>query len=242
MYDGNVFAARTGFRHEARRLDRWLRGLPEHTGLLCMTTGTARDVVAFCRIAGRRVPDEVAVLGVDPDDLTARLSDPPISTLDQGAARAGFEAARLLDAMMRGEPPPDAPVLVPPLGVTARVSTDVLAVGEPRVAEAIRFVRRHACEGIAVADILRRVPVARRTLEQGFRRHLRCTIHEEITRVRLDRAKHLLSNTDLAVADVAVRCGFAYSTSLSATFAAKVGVTCRQYRRGERPATAGGAG
>lgn len=215
---------------------RWLAQLPKPVGILACYDLRAREVLDACQAAGLPVPDEVAVLGVDNDELLCDLADPPLSSVAPNVARTGERAAALLDSLMAGDTVPPAAHLIPPLGVTARQSTDILAVDDPDVAAAVRFIRANACRGIGVDAVLRHVPVSRRVLEARFTKILGHTPHEEIARVRIGRAKELLIRTDLSLEAVAHRVGFAHPEYLSVAFKKSAGMTPGAYRRQQRAA------
>jgi LacI family transcriptional regulator len=180
------------------------------------------------------VPDDVAVIGVDNDALLCELASPPLSSVIPNTHRTGYEAAALLDRMMRGKRVAPTAHLIAPLGVAARQSTDVLAVDDRAVARAVQFIREHACEGINVSDVLRAVPLSRRVLEQRFQRLLGHTPREEILHVRLNRVKQLLSETDLPLYLIAERTGFEHVEYLSVVFKRETGKTPSAFRDGAR--------
>jgi LacI family transcriptional regulator len=184
-----------------------------------------------CRRAGIAVPEEVAVVGVDNEELVCTLANPPLSSVVPNARSIGYEAAALLDRLMRGEPEPTTPLFIPPVEVITRLSTDVNAIADPEVATAMRFIREHACEGIAVADVLSQVPVSRSVLQRRFRGLLGRSIHGEIAGVRLQRAKQLLIETDLPLAAIAQRTGFSHVEYLCAAFRQATGLPPGTYRR-----------
>ena len=212
----------------------WVAGLPKPVGLLAANVDLARRAASACREVGAAVPESVAVLGVDHDELVSQLTVPPLSVIDHGMERAGFEAAALLDRLMRGEPPPADPVVLPPAGVIERQSTDTLAVEDEDVREAVRLIREGAADGLGVPGVLRAIPVSRRKLELGFRRHLGRTMHGEVVRVRVERAKRLLAETEMPLPEVAERCAFRHASRLSEAFARHVGRTPSAYRRASR--------
>jgi LacI family transcriptional regulator len=153
-----------------------------------------------------------------------------LSSIMPNTHRTGYEAAALLDAMMSGRKARGETHLIPPAGVATRQSTDVLAIEDRHVAQAVRFIREHACNGINVRDVLKAVPQGRRLLESRFKRFLGHTPHEEITRVQLNRVKELLSETDLPLSVIAERAGFVHVEYLSVVFKKKVGVPPGRYR------------
>jgi LacI family transcriptional regulator len=218
-------------RREHRRLVAWVRKLPKPIGVMACYDIKGQQLLDACREAGVAVPEEVAVIGVDNDDLLCNLATPPLSSVIPNTHRTGYQAAALLGRMMAGERLGEQSHRIPPLGIATRQSTDILAIDDPEVATAVRFIRRRACEGINVADVLKDVPLTRRDLESRFRRILGCTPHEEIVRVRIDRVKQLLSETDLPMTRVAQLAGYTHVEYMSAAFKKCVGLSPRQYRR-----------
>ena len=218
---------------EAAQAD-WVRSLPRPAGVLACSDSRARHVLAACGRCGARVPDEVAILGIGNDEVECELCHPPISSVMSDSRRIGFLAASVLDRMLRGRPPPHGDLLVPPLGVAARGSTDVVAVADAETAVAVRFIREQACDGIRVEEVLDRVPVSRSTLERRFQRHLGRTPKAEILRVQLGRVKELLATTDCSLAEVADRTGFSDVSNLCHAFRREEGRTPGAYRREHR--------
>jgi LacI family transcriptional regulator len=183
---------------------------------------------------GVAVPDEVAVLGVDNDEVLCDLADPPLSSIIPDTRRIGYEAASCLDRMMRGEPSPGPATVIPPLGVVTRRSTDVLAVEDRTLSRAARFIREHACEGIAVEDVLAAIPLSRSVFERRFLKVFGRTPKAEIVRMQLQRVMQLLAETDLPLKQIADRAGFEHAEYMSAAFKKRTGLTPGQYRRSAR--------
>jgi LacI family transcriptional regulator len=211
-------------------LARWLAGLPKPVGLMACNDARGHQVLNACRELGIAVPDEVAVLGVDNDDVVCDLCDPPLSSVVPNTQRIGYEAAVLLDKMMAGEAPPEQTIYISPLNIVTRRSTDVLAIEDPDIAAAVRLIRERACSGLTVEDLLAQVPLSADVLERRFQRLLGRTPKAEIVRVQLQRVKQLLGETELSLKQVAVRAGFTYTEYMSAVFKCKTGVTPGRYR------------
>jgi LacI family transcriptional regulator len=230
-YPGNPWAAVIGFPAEYARLRRWLAELPKPCGVLAITSNLAHPLVNICHEVGVDVPNELAICGVDATDPVVEMTSPALTAVDQGPRRMGYEAGRLLSAMMRGQSAPPGPVIVPPRRVVPRGSTNVLLADQPGIARAIRHVRAHALEPLTVAQVARHAHVSRRTVELGFRRNLGRTVYQEITRVRMEHARELLAMTDLAIDDIAVRVGLEWASSLTVTFKKVVGLTPTAYRK-----------
>lgn len=220
-------------------IGEWIAGLPRPTAVFACYDPIGRQVLDACRRLGIAVPDEVAVLGVDNDEVLCGLAHPPLSSVIPNTMRTGYEAAALLDSMMSGKIIGPEVHLIPPVGIATRQSTDVLAVEDKPVARAVRFIRGQACEGICVDEVVRDSGLSRRLLETRFKRALGRSPHEEIVRVQILRVKELLSETDLPLAEIAERAGFNYVEYLSAVFKSKVGMPPGAYRNEQRPRAPG---
>lgn len=227
----------TGTQASARRwsdmqqgLVRWLQTLDYPLGLMACNDARARHVLEACRTVGLRVPDDVALIGVDNDEIMCELARPPLSSIEQGTFQMGYEAAALLDRLLAGRRPRQKRYLIPPERLVARQSTDVLAVEDPDVAAAVRFIRAHACEGIGLADVLEQVSVSCSSLEKRFRKYLGRTIHSEIQRVRIEQVKQLLDTTSLSIQQIMRRAGFNYVQYMTTLFRQTTGYTPAEYR------------
>lgn len=213
------------------QLRAWLVSLPKPVGLMAANDKAARQVLEACRAGGIRVPEEVAVVGVDNDEMLCQLSNPPLSSVEQGARRIGFQAAALLDRMMSGWRPRRLKHVVAPEGIAVRRSSDIIAVADENVARALTLIHARAAGGIKVSNVVQGVAVSRSQLERSFKAAIGRTIHDEIRRVRIDQAKRLLSDSPLPVKQVALRCGFRTVQHLTAMFRQFVGVAPGAYRR-----------
>jgi LacI family transcriptional regulator len=208
----------TRWRQERRKLTRWIAALPKPVGVMVCYDLRGQHVLDVCRQLGLSVPDEVAVIGQHNDDLLCSFCDPPLSSVRPDAHRAGFESARLLDTMMRGRRRAGRTIKIEPLGVVTRQSTDIIAIEDRRLAEAVRFMRENACRGIGVQDVLNQVPMSRTAFERKFRRQFGHAPYEEIMRIRCQQARTLLATTRLAVAEVAERAGFSSGETMCVAF------------------------
>lgn len=216
---------------DARQMVNWLKTLPSPVALLAANDAQAWSITEACRDAELRVPDDVAVLGVDNDEPICTAAYPPLSSIAVAGERIGYEAAAMLDRLMAGETVAKDPILVPPRGVITRQSSDVLAIEDRELSAAVSFIRDHAHESIGVTDVLRAVPVARRSLERKFRTVLGRSPLEEIRRAHIERARDLLAATDLSMPVIAERSGFESAVRLTTVFRQETGMTPTQYRR-----------
>lgn len=212
----------------------WLQSLPKPLGLFASNDSQGVQLSEYCRHRGFKVPDEVAIVGVDDDDLLCDLARPSLSSVALPGERIGLEAAKMLEQILMGKRLPERRLVLPPVRVVVRASSDIQALPDADVATAVRYIRDHAGEPIDVRDLLAAVPVSRRSLERRFRRHLQRGIWEEIRRAHLERAKMLLVDTELPMSVVARRSGFTDSRHLSIVFRQATGGTPTEFRRQHR--------
>ena len=213
-------------------IGQWVVSLPRPVGVMACYDIRARHVLDACRRVGLAVPDQVAVVGVDNDEFLCNLTDPPLSSVAPDTRRTGYEAAALLDRLMSGrERQRGQAIFVKPLGVVARRSTDVLALGDAEVSAAVRFIREHACDGVSVKDLLEQVPLSRRVLEGRFSKLLGRTPHDEIARVRFERVRQLLRETTLPLTEIARSSGFRNAEYLATAFRREFGMSPNAYRK-----------
>jgi LacI family transcriptional regulator len=215
---------------ETEAIGGWLKQLPKPVAVFAFNDGRGQQVLDGCRRTELAVPEEVAVLGVDNDEVLCTLSPPPMSSVVLNPRRSGWEAATLLEGMMRGEKIAAIGHFTPPVGVNVRQSTDVLAVDDPQIARALRYIREHACERIGVGEVLQHCPMSRRLLEMRFKKLLGRTPREEILRVQVNRAKELLIGTRLPIAEIAERAGFD-PEYMSVVFKNEVGSKPSEFRK-----------
>ena len=211
-------------------LAAWLATLPRPLGLLACDDDRARQVCEACHGADLAVPDDVAIVGVDNDDLLCELADPPLTSVALDSETAGWEAAALLDRLMRGERLPPQRILVAPTGVIVRRSSDVRVTDDPAVRLAVRFITDKAALPIRVADVVAAAGAKRRSLELRFQTALGRSIVAEIQRARLDRARRLLTESDLSVERIAAASGFSSSGYLIRLFKREMGLAPGAFR------------
>lgn len=221
----------TGWKKMDQQVRRWLQKLPKPVAILASNDVPARNLSDMCAQLGIQIPDKVALLGVDDDDLECTLASPPLSSIALPAERIGYEAARLLDRMMAGETVPKEPLFLPPTRVVTRQSTDTMAINDSLVLEALEFIRRHATENINVYTVVLETAAGRRELERRFRKVLGRSILDEIRTMRVERAKELLSNTHLAMPAIARQSGFSNPQRLAIVFRRMTGMAPTLFRR-----------
>jgi LacI family transcriptional regulator len=204
------------------------------TAILVQNDQSARYLIAFCQDLGLSVPADIAVVGVDNDDILCTEMTPLLTSVDPNGEQIGFEAARLAHALLHGRSKPAGPVLVPPKGLVVRESSDTLAVDSAPLARAVAFIRQHACESITVADVAGAARITRRTLHNLCRKHLASDVSGLVRRERIARAKTLLLNSNRTITDIAAECGFVHYSRFYSLFGRMTGVTPGVYRRQRR--------
>lgn len=210
-------------------LARWLVRVPKPIGVMTCHDNLATDLYWACRERRLRVPEDVAILGVDNDPNECCTCPVSISSVSLPIQQIGFAAAEQLDQMLKGRGVVQ-PLQLAPLGIARRMSTDRCITNDPAVVQAISFIRAHASEPITVEDILSHVLVSRRSLDYKFRQATGCTVYEHIARIKIDAAKLLLAGTNTKIGDVAGRVGFLTYSIFGDTFRRLEGISPRQYR------------
>ena len=219
---------------------RWvihtIRSLRYPLGIFCYNDCVAADIVDACIEAGIRIPDQVAVLGVDNDPVICDCVQVPLSSVRHDLEGMAYESAALLDRLMNGERPPDTPKRITPKGVVTRRSTETLAVEDRDVADALSYIQENFRKGnLSVDDVVAHGRVPRRSLERAFRAELQRTILHEILRVRISHAQRLLETTTHSVTDVAAQSGFASLNHFFRVFRGGTGLTPRAFRLARQP-------
>jgi LacI family transcriptional regulator len=209
---------------------RWLKRQPRPLAVLACNDVRAQQVLNACREHGIRVPEDVAVMGVDNDDVLCNLCDPPLTSIEPDTERMGREAAEVLQRLMKNQTLSQPFTSVPPLRLVERTSTDVIAMSDPVMIQAVRFIRKELGSGIAVKDVLNHVGRSRTDLEQRFRLHLGTSIYGEILKRRLNRVCQLLDETEDNLNGVARRAGFSTAAHLCRLFQEHYHQTPTQFR------------
>ena len=212
----------------------WVARLAKPVGLMLCSDQCGPVMLEACRRAGAALPDEVAVIGVDNDEPLCEVTDPALSSVWPDHKNVGYQAAALLHRLMRHEAAPGGPLYIPPREVVTRGSTDVLALEDRDVAEAVRYIRDRACLGLTTDEVAEHVALSRSALQRRFKRAMGRTLHEEMLRVRLRRAQDLLAGTELPIQVIARKAGFRHQVYMGAVFRARLGQTPRQYRKSAR--------
>lgn len=229
-YDGQVADSRK-WEDVQKDLAKWLDGLEKPLGLLACNDTRARHILETCRRLKLNIPEDVAILGVDDDEIMCELSVPTLSSVMQGTDRIGFEAAKLLDQLMRGRKPRKQWIIIEPTGVCTRRSSDVLAVEDSDVAQSMRYIREELQNRPRVYDIAAHVGLSRSTLDAKFKDALGRTVHDEIESVRMRRTKDMLLKSDIPLKTIAIQCGYGNIQYMTKVFRDDNGITPGAFRR-----------
>lgn len=221
-----------------RELEAWLAGLPKPVGIMACNDVRARHALEACRTLGLRVPQDVALIGVDNDEMICELTDPPLSSVDQSARQIGYEAAAILERLMRARPGRQAGgrrasggrIIVPPVGLVPRASTDTFASSDAAVVRVLHRLHEDPCHKPDVAGLAEGMGLSRAALEARFRGVVGRSIHEEFVRLRVARLREFIVGTDLPLKTVAARAGFRSVQYMTTFFHGHTGITPARLR------------
>jgi LacI family transcriptional regulator len=199
---------------------------------MCCIDERSEQVLEICNTSGIHVPEEIAIIGVDNDEMICELSCPPLTSISFNAREIGYQAAKLLDSMMRGKKSAASyEIMTRPLSVVQRQSTEMTAVKDTEVAEAVSYIRGHAHQNITVDDVADHVAVPRRTLERRFRLKLKNTIYKEIESEKIAKIEKLLNETNLSIAAIAEKMGFSTPSEITRFFSRIRKMNPTEYRK-----------
>ena len=229
IYRGHPTRPET-WQYSMNRVTDWIQGLPNPIGIVSVTDARARHLLQACDHIGKLVPDNISIVGIDDDDIARFLSRISLSSVSQGCFDMGFQAAKLLHKRLENNNLKNKIVLVPPVGVSERQSTDFKALNDPFVIQSMHFIRQNACRGIKVDQVLDYVGVSRSNLEQRFKNEIGHSLHTEIHNTKLENACDFLKNPELPIADIAKMCGYPSLQYMYTVFKKDYGQTPLEYR------------
>jgi len=244
IYDGGEIGRKSDWTRDQQRLADWLLALPKPCAVLAARDGRARQVLETCVVAGLDVPGEIAILGVDNDEILCENSSPTLSSIQPDSEEAGYQAADLLERLMRRNLRTKQTLFYGVRQIVVRESSRSARAADRRLLRGLEFVRLNSGEDIGVANVARHMAVSRRMAELLFRKHLGHSILEEIQQVRLTRLKTFLLETALPIGQISAQCGYQTEMHAKRVFKKATGMTMRQYRRvgaqGRRASTPAG--
>jgi LacI family transcriptional regulator len=212
-------------------LAEWLKSLPKPLAVMACNDDRGQGITEACKIAGLRIPYDVAVLGVDNDDLICDLTNPQLSSIAVDNERAGYDAAEMLEQMMAGKKTNKQVIVARPTHIVTRQSTDLFAVEDREVVEALRFINEHAREPIHVDEVVSAAVLSRRVLERRFRQVLGRSILDEIRRVRIEQVVRILTETNMSVSEIATTLGYPGVEHIARYFRREKGMSLLAYRK-----------
>lgn len=228
---GDPPSRKIDWNRDREKVAQWIKSMKKPLALFADNDSCGRVLADICRELDVHVPEEVAIVGANNDELICEFSNPHLSSAALAKEQVGFEAAELIGKLIKKKPPPTSPILVPPLGITTRRSSEIFAVKDPHIAKALNFIYTYAGESIGVEDILKELPLCRRTLEIRFRNAIGRSPYEEIRRVHVNRAKKLLAETNLPLDRIAEASGFSESKHFYLNFRKETGLSPTQFRK-----------
>jgi LacI family transcriptional regulator len=217
--------------YEAPPLLNWLKSLPQPTALMACDDNQGNRITEICKVNNIRVPDKIAILGVDNDEIICNLSDPPLSSINHNIVRGGFEAAALIEHLLNNEEATYQDVVLQPVNIINRLSTDFYSTTDTRIHKVLKYIHQNLSNDITVSDIVKEVPLSRRLLEIRFKEVTKQSIHKYIFNLRMERFAQLLLASDDPIADVAEQVGITNLKNLSRQFKALKQVSPNEYRK-----------
>ena len=220
--------------YEAPPLLSWLKSLPHPTALMACDDNQGNRITEICKVNNIKVPDKIAILGVDNDEIICNLSDPPLSSISHNIVRGGFEAAELIDRLLNDEEnnrQDMQDVVIQPINIVNRLSTDFYSTTDMHIHTALKYIHQNIASDITVSDIVKQVPLSRRLLEIRFKQVTQQSIHKYIFNLRMERFAQLLLASDAPIADVAEQVGINNLKNLSRQFKILKKVSPNEYRK-----------
>ncbi len=226
---------RDDWQNEQHHVTEWVKSLPKPVGVFACNDDRGQHILEVCKMNNLKVPEEVAVIGVDNDRMICDIGDPPLTSIALNVEAAGFEAAGLMDQLMSGKKASRKQIMVTPTHVVQRQSSEILAVDDAEVVSAINYIRNYARKKILVSDVVKMTNVGRRTLENKFRKTIHRSIHKEIQQVRVELISRLLIETELPVSEITSLFDFTDVEHISRYFKKEKGVALQEFRKLHQP-------
>jgi len=225
---------RTGkddWENEQHNVSEWIKTLPKPVGIFACNDDRGQHILEACKMTNLKVPEDVAVIGVDNDPMICEIGDPPLTSIALNVESAGFEAAKLLDQLINKKKITGKQIMVAPSHIVQRQSSNILAVSDSEVASAISYIMDNARKKILVDDVVKTTNVGRRTLEKRFEKTVHSTIYHEIQHVRIELISKLLIETDLPISQIASLFNFTDAEHVSRIFKKDKGIGLRDFRK-----------
>lgn len=212
-------------------LSRWLRSLPKPIALMACDDNQGLHITEASRLAGIRIPEEVAVLGVDNDENICYLSDPPLSSINMDVEKGGYEAARLMEQMIRYGVRGKDRIIIRPTHIVTRSSTDIYAANDEHIVSALKYIHLHIDKNLKVSEVLKEVPLSRRALEKRFMQITGYPVYKYIYNLRIEKFIQKLIETNMTITEIAYELGLDDTKNISRLFKQMKGMTPLEYRK-----------
>ncbi len=220
-----------GTTYDRQSLTDWLKSLPQGTALFCCDDAHALTITETCTMAGIKIPDDIAVLGVDNDDLICEISDPTISSIELDVENGGYQTCKLLHQQILSKDKKQFNVFISPLEITERNSTLVHNISDQHIKNIMKFIDENYMNDISMDEIFELVPLSRRSVELRFKKATGVTIYQHLLSIRVEHLAYLLRTTDRPYVDLAYEVGFRDINNVSRTFRKYKDSTPLEYRR-----------
>lgn len=221
----------TRWYYDTDTLALWLMSLPKPVALFACDDNSASRITEVCRTSNLRIPEDVAVLGVNNDDVLCNLSYPTLSSISLDVTRGGYKAAELIDNLLKDSDYEPHDVVINPVNIVERSSTDILAVDDPHVRRALHYIHHHLSAPLSVDEVVSQVPLSRRLLEIKFKKQTGQSVHQYIVDLRMERFSQLLISSDAPIQELALSLGLTEPKNTSRQFKARKGMTPHEYRK-----------
>lgn len=217
--------------YERQKLTDWLKSLPKGTALFCCDDAHALTITETCKMAGINVPEDIAVLGVDGDDLLCEISDPTISSIQLEVEHGGYETCRLLHQQILNKNRQPFNVFISPSEIKERNSTRAFNISDPHIMTIVKYIDENYRYDISMEDIFQLIPLSRRSVEMHFKKAIGMTIYQYLLKIRIEHFAYLIKTTDKPLIDLAYEAGFSDFANVNRTFRKFKGCTPQEYRK-----------
>ncbi|MDY6277962.1 MAG: substrate-binding domain-containing protein [Bacteroidales bacterium] len=216
--------------YQRQKVAEWLRNIPKPIGIMASDDNQGNNLTAACQVVGIKVPEEIAIIGVDNDELLCDLSSTPLSSIQVDIEDGGYRVAELIEKMVRYPGSQSYDVVLKPLKIVSRISTASYATGDVQIQKAIQFIHHNYMKKISVDDVLKEVPLSRRLLERRFKAVTNKSIYTYISDMRIKRFAEMLIETDDQIVNIALILGETDTKSIARRFKQINGCSPSQWR------------
>ena len=216
---------------DAERVSRWLLDLPKPIALFACDDYYALQITEVCKMYNIDIPGDIAVLGVDNDNLLCNISDPALSSIELDVENGGYGVGKLLHQFIEKKITAPADVIIKPVRIVSRGSTERFAVSDKYIGQVLAYIDENYCNPLSVDDLIRIIPYSRRVLEKKFKSETGMSVYQYIQQQRIEKFAALLITTDLPLTEAAAGAGFPDYKNVSRIFVKMKEMTPLQYRK-----------